>query len=49
MKFIYVIRGREDGINLGYVTTREEAEKICNELPDVFMYEPLSCLEGEVK
>ena len=49
MKFIYVIRGREDGINLGYVTTREEAERICNELPDVFMWEALCCLEGTHK
>ena len=49
MKFIYIVRGREDGVNLGYVATREEAEKICNELPSMFTWEPLACLEGEVK
>lgn len=49
MKRVYIIRGRDDGVNLGFVTTREEAQKICAELPDVFTWEALDCLEGEVK
>lgn len=46
MKTIYIIRGRQDGINLGFVTTLEEAERICAELPDVFMWEALTSLEA---
>jgi KaiC/GvpD/RAD55 family RecA-like ATPase len=41
MKMIYVIRGVNDGVNFVYVNTREEAERICSQLPDVFKYEPL--------
>lgn len=44
MNRVYIIRGRYDGINLGFVATREEAERICAELPDVFMWEVLMCL-----
>jgi hypothetical protein len=41
MKMIYVIRGVNDGMNFVYVKTREEAERICSQLPGVFTYEPL--------
>jgi hypothetical protein len=41
MKMIYVIRGVKDDVNFVYVNTREEAELICSELPNVFTYEPL--------
>lgn len=46
---IYVIKSREDRLNFGYVRTRAEAEKICAELPGVFMWEALDCLEGTAK
>ena len=38
---IYVIRDVEYDCNLVYVETREEAIKICAELPGVFTWEPL--------
>jgi len=41
MKMIYVIRSRTDGQNFVYVNTREEAVRICSQLPNVFTYEPL--------
>jgi hypothetical protein len=37
---IYVIKSI-DGYNLVYVETREEAVRICGELPGVFTWEPL--------
>lgn len=45
MNNVYIIRGRQDGINLGFVTTRAEAERICAELPEVFVWEAVMCLE----
>lgn len=42
---IYVIRDRNDGLNFGYVKTREEAERICAELPSMFKWEALADLE----
>jgi hypothetical protein len=38
---IYVIRDVEYDCNLVYVETREEAVRICGELPGVFTWEPL--------
>jgi hypothetical protein len=38
---IYVIKCH-DGRNFVYVETREEAMKICAELPSVFTFEPLN-------
>jgi len=38
---IYVIRSL-DGYNLVYVETREEAIRICADLPDLFTWEPLA-------
>ena len=40
---IYVIRSI-DGCNFVYVETREEAVRICSELPGVFTWEPLQHL-----
>jgi len=37
---IYVIKG-SDGLNFVYVETREEAVKICTDLPGLFTWEPL--------
>lgn len=39
---IYIIRTRGDFTNLVYVKTREEAIRICAELPSLFTWEPLS-------
>lgn len=46
MKNVYIIRALQSGVNLGFVTTRDEAERICAELPDVFTWEPLLNLES---
>jgi hypothetical protein len=43
---IYVIRDIEYDCNLVYVKTREEAIQICEELPDVFTWEPLELFIG---
>jgi hypothetical protein len=43
---IYVIRDLKDGVNLVYVETREEAVRICGELPGVFTWEPLQLFRG---
>jgi hypothetical protein len=43
---IYVIRDLKDGVNLVYVETREEAVRICGELPGVFTWEPLELFRG---
>ena len=37
---IYILKSL-DGCNFVYVETREEAIKICAELPGVFTWEPL--------
>jgi hypothetical protein len=42
---IYIIRSIY-GENLGYVSTREEAEKIREYLPSMFTWEPLDVLEA---
>lgn len=38
---IYIIRGVECGTNFVYVKTREDAQRICSDVPDVFTWEPL--------
>jgi len=38
---IYVIRDIKTQCNLVYVETREEALRICTDLPSVFTWEPL--------
>jgi hypothetical protein len=43
---IYVIKSI-DGCNLVYVETREEALKICAELPGVFTCEPLELFRDD--
>lgn len=43
---IYVIRDVKTDCNLVYVETREEANKICTEMPDVFKWEPLDMFNG---
>ena len=42
---IYIIKSM-DGLNLVYVHTRDEALKICEELPGVFKWEPLELFNG---
>jgi hypothetical protein len=42
---IYVIRSI-DGCNLVYVETREEAVRICGELPGLFKWEPIELFRG---
>ena len=45
---IYVIRDVKYECNLVYVETREEAIKICADLPNLFTWEPLELFrEGE--
>ena len=44
---IYVIRDVECDCNLVYVETREEAVRICGELPGVFTWEPLDLFRAE--
>ena len=44
---IYVIRDVKTDCNLVYVETREEANKICAELPGVFTWEPLNLYRAE--
>jgi hypothetical protein len=43
---IYVIRDAKYDCNFVYVNTREEAIKICEELPGVFKWEPLELYNG---
>jgi hypothetical protein len=43
---IYVIKG-SDGCNFVYVETREEAVKICTDLPGLFTWEPLDLFSDE--
>jgi hypothetical protein len=43
---IYVIKGA-DGLNFVYVETREEAVRICGQLPGVFTWEPLELFRDE--
>ena len=44
---IYIIRDAKSGCNLVYVETREEAVRICAELPGVFTWEPLELFRDE--
>ena len=44
---IYVIRDVEYDCNLVYVETREEAIKICAEMPGVFTWEPLDLFRDD--
>ena len=44
---IYVIRDVKYDCNLVYVETREEAVRICGELPGVFTWEPLDVYRDE--
>ena len=45
---IYIIRElKYGGVNLVYVETREEAVRICGELPGVFTWEPLDVYRDE--
>ena len=44
---IYVICDVKYDCNLVYVETREEAIKICAELPGVFTWEPLELYQPE--
>ena len=46
---IYVIRDVEYECNLVYVETREEAVRICGELPGVFTWEPLNLYRAEAR
>ena len=44
---IYIIRElKHGGANLVYVETREEAIRICGELPGLFTWEPLELYRG---
>jgi hypothetical protein len=43
---IYIIRDIKYDYNLVYVETREEAVRICGELPGVFTWEPLELFIG---
>jgi hypothetical protein len=44
---IYIIRDIKTDCNLVYVETREEAVRICGELPGVFTWEPLELYRGK--
>ena len=44
---IYVIRDVKYDCNLVYVETREEAVRICTEMPGVFTWEPLDLFRAE--
>jgi hypothetical protein len=44
---IYIIRDVKYECNLVYVETREEAVRICGELPGVFTWEPLELFRGK--
>jgi hypothetical protein len=44
---IYIIRSKKDGCNLVYVKTLEEARRICADLPGMFTWDAVSCLEPE--
>jgi hypothetical protein len=44
---IYVIRSVADGLNFGYVRTRNEAECICTEFPTMFKWEALTDLGSD--
>lgn len=43
---IYVIRSI-DGYNFVYVETREEAIRICEDLPGIFTWEPLELFRDD--
>ena len=46
---IYIIKDVKDGLNYVYVTKREDAIRICSELPGMFTWEPLKeCTHEEI-
>ena len=46
-EMIYIIRDAKYDCNFVYVKTREEAIKICAEMPGVFTWEPLDMFRDE--
>jgi hypothetical protein len=44
---IYIIRDVKYDCNLVYVETREEAIRICGELPGTFTWEPLELFKAK--